>query len=173
MLNLSNVLSLSRAGFALAFLQDNAMIRLLAIILAMVTDFLDGFLARKQGTTTQFGAIIDPIMDKFFVFFAGGVFFLEGKLTPFKLGTLLSRDISLCAFGLYLGIVRGWKGYECRAIWWGKISTVAQFFLLIGLTLNIAFPTYVYLLFVMMAAFAFMELVAGYRRKVDSRTKND
>lgn len=167
MLNLSNVLSLSRAGFALAFLQDNSFIRFLAILLAMATDFLDGFLARRQGTTSQFGAILDPIMDKFFVFFAGGVFFLEERLTALKLCALLSRDISLCAFGLYLVIVKGWKGYECRAIWWGKITTVAQFFLLIALTFNVAFPSYVYLVFVAMAAFAFLELVAGYRRKVD------
>lgn len=139
----------------------------MAILLAMLTDFLDGFLARKQGTTTQFGAILDPIMDKFFVFFAGGVFFLEGRLSAWNLGALLSRDFSLCAFGIYLGIVRGWKGYECRAIWWGKITTVAQFVLLIGLTLNIVFPTIVYLLFVIMAAFAFAELVIGYRRKAD------
>jgi CDP-diacylglycerol---glycerol-3-phosphate 3-phosphatidyltransferase len=79
LLNLSNILSLSRAGFALAFLQENPFFRLLAILLAMVSDFLDGYIARKQKMTTQFGAILDPIMDKFFVFFAGGVFYLEKK----------------------------------------------------------------------------------------------
>jgi CDP-diacylglycerol--glycerol-3-phosphate 3-phosphatidyltransferase len=164
MLNLSNVLSLSRAGFALAFLQDNPWIRLLAIALAMISDFLDGYIARRQRTTTQFGAILDPIMDKFFVFFAGGIFFLEDKLTILGLAALLSRDISLCLFGLFLGIVRGWKGYEVKAIWWGKITTVAQFALLICLTLNIVFPDWVYLIFVAMAAFAFLELLLRYYR---------
>ncbi len=171
MLNLSNVLSLSRAGFALAFLQENPFIRLIAVLLAMASDFLDGFLARRQGTASHFGAILDPIMDKFFVFFAGGVLFLEAKLTAINLGMLLSRDISICLFGLYLGLVRGWKGYECKAIWWGKISTVAQFILLIGLTMNVVFPDYIYLLFVAMAAFAFLELLSGYRRKADTESK--
>ncbi len=164
MLNLSNILSLSRAGLALAFLQENMLIRLLAIVLAMTTDFLDGYLARLQKTTTKFGAILDPIMDKFFVFFAGVVLLLEGRLVGWELGALISRDISLCIFGLYLGMVGGWKGYECKALWWGKITTAAQFFLLIGLTLNFIFPGYVYLLFVMMAGFAFLELVARHKR---------
>lgn len=163
MLNLSNVLSLSRAGFALAFLQENPYIRLLAIVCAMITDFLDGYIARRQGTTTQFGAILDPIMDKFFVFFAGGVFFLEGRLTTFELTALLSRDISLCLFGLFLGFVKAWKGYECKAIWWGKITTLAQFVVLIGLTLHFVFPAFVYIIFMMMAVFAFLELLIRYR----------
>lgn len=165
MLNLSNVISISRAGFALAFLQDNVVIRLLAIILAMASDFLDGFLARKQGTTTQFGAILDPIMDKFFVFFAGGVIYIEGGLEAWQLICLISRDLSLCLFGLFLGLVKGWKGYECKAIWWGKISTAAQFFILIGLVIHFVFPSPIYMLFVLMAAFAFIELLTGFYRK--------
>lgn len=164
LLNLSNVLSLSRAGFALAFLQENPIYRLLAIVLAMVSDFLDGYLARKQKMTTQFGAVLDPIMDKFFVFFAGGIYYFESKLTAFEFCALLSRDASICLFGLFLGIVRGWKGYECKALWWGKITTGAQFGLLIGLTFNVIFPEYVYAIFMMMAGFAFLELFARYRR---------
>lgn len=164
LLNLSNVLSLSRAGFALAFLQENPFYRLLAIILAMVSDFLDGYLARKQKMTTQFGAVLDPIMDKFFVFFAGGIYYFENKLSSFELCALLSRDASICLFGLFLGIVKGWKGYECKALWWGKITTGAQFGLLIGLTINIIFPEYIYAIFMMMAGFAFIELFARYRK---------
>src|ERR1700722_5041518 len=114
MLNLSNVLSLSRAALALVFLQENMVLRLIAIILAMISDVLDGYIARRLGTTSQFGAILDPIMDKFFVFFAGGILYLEGWLSGAGLLMLLSRDISLCIFGVYLVIMRGWKDYECK-----------------------------------------------------------
>jgi CDP-diacylglycerol---glycerol-3-phosphate 3-phosphatidyltransferase len=169
MLNFSNVLSLSRAAFALVFLQNNLVLRLLAIIFAMITDFLDGFLARRQGTTTQFGAFLDPLMDKFFVFFAGGIFFVEAKINSWELVALLSRDISLCLFGLYLLVVRGWKGYECKAIFWGKITTSFQFLFLIGLSLNLIFPPYLFFLFIVMAAFAFLELVSNYRRAIIKR----
>jgi CDP-diacylglycerol--glycerol-3-phosphate 3-phosphatidyltransferase len=162
-LNLSNVLSLSRAGFALAFLQENPFFRLLAILLAMASDFLDGYFARRQKTATSFGAILDPIMDKFFVFFAGGIYYFEDKLTVFQFGALLSRDVSICLFGLFLGFVRRWKGYECKALWWGKITTVAQFAVLIGLTFCVVLPDYVYAIFMMMAGFAFLELCFRYR----------
>jgi CDP-diacylglycerol---glycerol-3-phosphate 3-phosphatidyltransferase len=159
MFNLSNILSLSRAGFALAFLQSHVWLRLLAIVLAMISDFLDGYIARRQRTVTQFGAILDPLMDKFFVFLAAAVFYLEGRLNTWELVAIGSRDIALCCFGLYLGLNRGWRGYECKAIWWGKTTTVSQFILLIGLTLNMVIPIYVYLLFVAMGAFAFLELM--------------
>lgn len=165
-LTLSNVLSLSRAGLALAFLHPNVIFRLVAIVVAMITDFLDGFLARRLGTTSQLGAVLDPIMDKFFVFFVGGILYLEGKVLGWQLGAMISRDVSLCIFGLYLGCVNCWKGYEIKAIWWGKISTSAQFLVLIGLTINIIFPPAIYLLFVVMAGFAFIELFTRFRKKV-------
>lgn len=165
MLNLSNVLSLSRAALALIFLQHHVWLRVMAIVFAMISDVLDGYIARRSGTTSQFGAILDPIMDKFFVFFAGGVLYLEGGLVGWELIMLISRDLSLCLFGTYLAITRGLKDYECKAILWGKLSTVGQFVVLIGVTCHIIFPAYVYLLFVMMAAFAFIELFAAFRSK--------
>ncbi|MCB1181643.1 MAG: CDP-alcohol phosphatidyltransferase family protein [Chlamydiia bacterium] len=165
MLNFSNVLSLSRAALALVFLKENIILRLLAILIAMSTDVLDGFIARRSGTTSQFGAILDPLMDKFFVFFVGGVLYLEGGLTGFELGAMLSRDISLCFFGIYLVATRGWKEYECGSILWGKVTTCTQFIVLIGVTLHVVFPTYIFLLFILMAIFAFIELIVGNQRK--------
>lgn len=165
MLNLSNVLSLSRAALALCFLQESPLFRFIAILCAMISDFLDGFIARRSGTASQFGAILDPIMDKFFVFFAGGILYLERSFTGADLLMLLSRDISLCLFGIYLVCVQGWKDYECKAIFWGKLTTTAQFILLCGVTLHIVFPKYLYFLFILMATCAFGELFAGYRRE--------
>jgi len=168
MLTLSNVLSLSRAGFALAFLQENALVRLIAVVLAMITDFLDGFIARRSKSTTQFGAILDPVMDKFFVFFAGGILYLEGALALWQFVALVSRDLSLCVFGLYLLFVRGWKEYECRGIFWGKIITSGQFIILVGLTLQLQFNLFVYTAFFVMAFFAFLELCTRHRKKTSA-----
>lgn len=130
----------------------------------MITDFLDGYIARRSRTSTRFGELLDPLMDKFFVLFAGIVFLIEGNLPVFGLIALLSRDVALCLFGLFLGVAKGLKGYEYKAIWWGKITTAAQFIVLIGLTLNFVFPSYVYWLFIVVAVFAFMELLARYLR---------
>lgn len=165
MLTLSNVLSFSRAGFALAFLQENSLIRLIAVVLAMVTDFLDGFIARRSQSSTQFGAILDPVMDKFFVFFSGGILYVEGSLLLWQFIALVARDLALCVFGLYLLILRGWKEYECRTIFWGKMITSVQFLLLIGLTLHLHFNNMVYTSFFVMALFAFLELCKRHQKK--------
>ena len=65
----SNFLSILRGPLALFFIIDNAFYRCLAIVLAMATDSLDGYLARRFQMTSQIGAFLDPLMDKFFVFF--------------------------------------------------------------------------------------------------------
>lgn len=158
MLNLSNSLSFLRAPLALLFLVENTPLRLLAIVLAMITDSIDGYLARRYRSTSQFGAILDPAMDKFFVFFALGVLFMESKLELWQIAAMLSRDVSLCLFGIYLSLSGHWNAYQCKAIRWGKITTGLQFLVLIGLALNLILPWYIYLLFVVFGSLAFVEL---------------
>ena len=68
--NLSNFLSILRIPLAFALVTDFSLYRALAIGLAMITDGLDGYLARRYRMTSQVGAFLDPLTDKFFVFFA-------------------------------------------------------------------------------------------------------
>ncbi|MBS0615126.1 MAG: CDP-alcohol phosphatidyltransferase family protein [Verrucomicrobia bacterium] len=158
MWNLSNSLSLLRAPLAFLFLVDNEMLRLMAILLAMLTDSIDGFLARKYQKTTRIGAILDPAMDKFFVFFALAIFWGEHRLELWQAVAMLSRDIALCLFGVYLMASGLWQSFEFRAIRWGKITTAMQFIILIGLTFGIVFPWYTYTLFVLFGVLALYEL---------------
>jgi phosphatidylglycerophosphate synthase len=158
MFNLSNGLSLLRAPLALLFLIDNTVVRLSAIFLAMLTDCIDGYLARRTRSTSRFGAILDPAMDKLFVFFSLAIFLLEGRLEIWEGCAMLSRDFFLLLFGLYLSLSGRWSAYECRAIRWGKATTALQFCVLIGLTLRFAFPEYIYLVFILFGILAFLEL---------------
>lgn len=156
--SLSNTLSLLRGPLAFLFLIESVPVRMTAIILAMITDSIDGYFARKYQGVTRFGAILDPAMDKFFVFFALIIFMLEKKLAPWQAGTMISRDIALCAFGIYLSFSGYWKNYQFRAIKWGKISTALQFFVLMAHTIQIHLPWYTYLLFVLFGTLALIEL---------------
>ncbi len=158
MISLSNGLSLLRAPLALLFLIENTSFRIAAIILAMVTDSVDGYLARKRKAVTRLGAILDPAMDKFFVTFALTIFVLEGKLEIWQASAMISRDFFLCVFGIYLSLAGHWESYQFRSIRWGKVTTALQFLILIGLTLGAQFPTYMYPIFILFGVLAFLEL---------------
>ncbi len=171
MFSLSNGLSFLRAPLALLFLTENLSVRIGAILLAMLTDSVDGYLARRRQSVTQFGAILDPAMDKFFVFFALGILFYEGRLALWELSSMISRDFALCVFALYLSLSKRWKAYSCKSIHWGKATTALQFMTLIGLTCHCIFPSYLYALFILFGILAFVELYLGlYRFKKNPTT---
>ena len=158
MFNLSNSLSLLRAPLAFLILFENTTVRLLAIVLAMITDSVDGYLARRSKTTTRLGAILDPAMDKFFVLFALSVFLFEHRLSGWEALSMFSRDFALCIFGLYLSLSGAWQTYEFRSIRWGKMTTALQFIVLIGLALCKQFPWYLYCSFVLLAILVLIDL---------------
>lgn len=158
MLSLSNGLSFLRAPLAFLFLIEDVHVRIMAIALAMFTDSIDGYLARRNRSVTRFGAILDPAMDKFFVFFALTILLVEGKLELWQSLAMISRDFFLCAFGLYLSVTARWKIYECKSICWGKVTTALQFLVLVGLTLSYRFPPYLFYVFTLFGVLAFIEL---------------
>lgn len=157
-LSVPNFLSLLRIPFALVFLQENVLLRALAIVLAMLSDSLDGYIARKYRMITPLGRLLDPLMDKFFVFFVLIIFLNEGRLSPWNALTMLCRDFSVILFGFYLAYKGTLSEYQFRSIWCGKIMTSMQFTVLLGLTLHLVFPTYVYISFVVVGLCALIEL---------------
>ncbi len=158
MLNLSNTITLLRAPLALLFLVDNTLLRLSALFLAMITDCMDGYIARKTATTSQLGAKLDPLMDKFFVFFVLSIFFMEHKIELWQAFAMITRDFFLCLFALYLSVCHLWSNYKYKSIQWGKISTTLQFFILVALTVGYTFPDFIYILFVVTGSLTFVQL---------------
>ncbi len=159
MITLSNGLSLVRAPLAFLFLQENATLRFLAIFLAMITDSIDGYLARRYRSASKFGAILDPAMDKFFVYFALTVLFSEGRLATWELLAMLSRDFFVSLYALLMLISGNWNRVELRPLRWGKVTTALQFIVLMGLTLQHDFSSIVFASFIAMGCFAFYELI--------------
>ena len=155
---ISNFLSLLRVPLALVFLNETAMYRCFAIFLAMATDSLDGYLARRFQHITRVGTVLDPLTDKFFVLFAIGIFIHEGRLQPLAAITLMARDISLLLFGLYLTLKGRWSTFYFRSIWCGKITTALQFIALLGLTFQRSLPDYFFGIFIVLAVCAWLEL---------------
>ena len=159
MFTISNSLSFIRGPLALLFLQENTTLRIIAILLAMITDSVDGYLARRNHSASRFGAILDPAMDKFFVYFVLGVFYCEGRVTPLEMSAMLSRDMFLILYGFVMLICGRVKSIEIRAIRWGKVTTALQFLVLIALCVQIAIPKVIDVLFFVIGILAFIELL--------------
>jgi CDP-diacylglycerol---glycerol-3-phosphate 3-phosphatidyltransferase len=162
MILIPNLLSLMRFPLALIFLQENPFYRTIAIILALVTDGLDGFIARRYKITNRLGTVLDPMMDKFFVFFVLVIFVRENRLSWMEAALLFCRDFSVISYGIYLALRQRLLNYRFRAIWSGKITTVLQLFVLLALTfshsLSYSLPPYFYAIFIILGVLAFIEL---------------
>ncbi|MCP5492381.1 MAG: CDP-alcohol phosphatidyltransferase family protein [Chlamydiales bacterium] len=148
---------------AFLFAYGSPMARLWAVLLAMFTDSIDGFVARRSKTATRFGAILDPVMDKFFVYVCLTVLLMDHHLALWQACAMLSRDVALVLFAVYLTALRKWKNYPFRSILWGKISTAVQFMTLIALVLNVSIPPMFYTIFIVMGIFALYELFTAER----------
>lgn len=166
MLTVPNLLSLLRLPLALLFLKEDIFYRLIVLALAMISDGLDGFLARRYRQSSKVGTVLDPLMDRFFVFFVIGVLLSENQLFLWQASTLLCRDFAVMLFGLYLVLTGKLTTYRFRAIWCGKVTTFLQFLVFFGITLQYAVPTSFYALFVLLGVLALLEL---YLSKEDQR----
>lgn len=168
---LPNFFSAIRVPLAFLLLSDSAFTRVLAICLAMVSDGLDGYLARKYKLTSHIGATLDPIMDKFFVIFTLSVFWKEQAISALHIIFMLGRDFSVLLFMLYLIWTQKWATYQVRAIWTGKVVTCLQFAILLSLALGVAVPSETYAIFAVLGCAALAELYL-YTEKMISLGKS-
>jgi CDP-diacylglycerol--glycerol-3-phosphate 3-phosphatidyltransferase/cardiolipin synthase len=122
-----NLISLSRLGLAAAFvLLKGTNARLLVIALAGATDFLDGYLARRGGSASRWGALIDPIADRFFVFTAVCALLFDDVLDTWQYAVLISRDF-MTAVGFLAARAIPWlRGVRFKSRMSGKVVTVLQ-----------------------------------------------
>jgi phosphatidylglycerophosphate synthase len=124
---LPNIISFSRVVLAAAFvLAHDADARLLLVLAAGVTDFLDGFIARRARVTSRWGALIDPFADRVFALVAVSVFLFEGELSTAGYFVMISRDL-MTAVGFLVARVVSWlKPVQFRSRASGKLVTVLQ-----------------------------------------------
>jgi CDP-diacylglycerol--glycerol-3-phosphate 3-phosphatidyltransferase len=133
LVTLPNAVSMSRLVLAAVFVAARDPIARFALVaVASVTDFLDGWLARRQHATTRSGALIDPIADRVFVFTAVCAFLVEGALSTASYFILLSRDIMTLIGYLVARSVPGLRAVEFRARWLGKVVTALQLLTLVA-----------------------------------------
>lgn len=155
-----NILSFLRIPLAFVFLSESIFLRSIAIFLAMVTDGLDGYLARRYKQTSRVGLILDPLTDKFFVLFVLGIFIHEQRLSFWECMSFFSRDIAVFIFGSYLLLSKKIFTYDFPPFWCGKLSTALQLACLMALTFSFSIPDFVYWTFAGLGAASLIELSA-------------
>jgi cardiolipin synthase (CMP-forming) len=131
--NVPNVISLSRMALAAAFvLISGAHTRIILIIAAALTDFLDGLIARLSNQRSVLGALLDPIADRLFVLAAVSAYLASGVLTTGEYFIFLSRDIATAVGFVVARIIPWLRPVRFRARLLGKAVTVLQLATLIA-----------------------------------------
>ncbi len=136
--SLPNLLSGSRLLLAVAFiLLERTDLRIVLVMVAMATDYLDGFFARRGGSASRVGAMMDAIGDRFFVLVAVSVMLFEGGLTTLGYFLMLIRDI-MTAVGYVTArvIMPSLRHAVFQARLPGKIVTVFQLATLLAVLLK-------------------------------------
>jgi CDP-diacylglycerol--glycerol-3-phosphate 3-phosphatidyltransferase/cardiolipin synthase len=93
-------------------------------IVAAVTDWADGYLARKWNQTTSFGAFLDPVADKLMVTAALIVLSEKGLVDPFASLIIIGREITISALREWMAHLGQSKNVAVNIL--GKVKTVTQ-----------------------------------------------
>lgn len=160
-----NVISLLRAPLALCLFSDSPTVRFVAIFIAMLTDFFDGWIARKFNQVSTTGITLDPIMDKLFISIALLIYFFESRITSVEVVAFLMRDISLLIFISWLWVNSKVHELYIQPIWSGKVTTTFQFVALILLSLNIHVPAAIYIIMAVFGVLSLPELFWNHYKK--------
>jgi len=101
--------------------------------LAAITDWLDGYLARRWGQTSAFGAFLDPVADKLMVAAALILLVALGRADAYLAIIIIGREIAISALREWMAQLGRSRNVAVAFI--GKIKTVAQMTALIALLL--------------------------------------
>ena len=129
--------------FLFMYLSDSVLIKQLSLFvffIAVLTDWYDGWHARKFKSVTKIGVFLDPLADKVLTSFAFLLFFLEGVMPLWMMLVIVVRDIVMTLLRSY----HEFKGKTMKTSYIAKVKTFIQMtyiflilFLLIILTFKV------------------------------------
>lgn len=145
MSNFINILTLSRIFlaaviFVLLISPDGYLMALVLFFLAGITDYFDGYLARKHNAVSELGEILDPIADKILILFVlfGLAINLSSYLVGFIGAIIITREVWVGA--LRDLNARNGRSDATKVTFLAKIKTTVQLLTLsiylFGLTIN-------------------------------------
>ena len=163
-MNLPNILSLSRifllAPIIIFFYKSFYLLSLIIFIIAAITDYLDGHIARKKNLNSDQGALLDLLSDKIFVsvLLIWMTFFFDSLLILFSTLLIVSREITISYLRLYL-VSKSFSIDDVKADILGKLKTSFQ---MIGLALVLISPYFSDLVFYTSTTFLMLSAIFSW-----------
>jgi CDP-diacylglycerol--glycerol-3-phosphate 3-phosphatidyltransferase len=148
---------------------------------AAITDWLDGYLARRWGETSAFGAFLDPVADKLMVAAALILLVQLGRAEAYLAIIIIGREIAISALREWMAQLGKTKNVAVAFI--GKVKTASQMTAIIALLLYEPLfgvvPTallgtialWVAAILTLWSMFHYLRLAAPYLRGVDGMTE--
>ena len=129
-------------------------VSLALFIIASITDFVDGYVARHYDQTSDFGKFLDPLADKLLTIAAMLIFCEWGVFPAWVLMIVLTREFAVTG----LRLVAVGKGKVIAAGWSGKVKTACT---MVGLCAMMAIPGYDWLNMLVMIVIVMTTLYSG------------
>jgi len=133
-MNLPNKLTCSRfvltAAFLVVMFSDFPFSETMALglfLLAGITDYLDGMVARRQGLVTNFGVLMDPLADKILVCSAFIAFVGRGLIPAWMVVIIVARELAITGLRLLAAsrsVVLAAEGYGKHKTLWQMIAII-------------------------------------------------
>jgi len=137
--NFLTLLRLVAAPFvALLLVRTQFRAALALVFLAGITDWFDGFAARRLGVSGRTGVILDPLADKTLLVILFVVLGVIGLLPVWLVALVIVRDLVIVTGALLLRVLRNVRQFVPST--WGKVSTFFQIVLVLMVLIDAAFP---------------------------------
>ena len=130
------------------------LVALFLFILASVTDYIDGQIARKCNQVSDFGKFLDPLADKLLTIAVMTMFCEWGRFPAWTLMIVLTREFAVTG----LRLVAVGKGTVIAAGWSGKVKTAST---MVGLCVVMVFPQNGVLLWLVTAVIVLTTVYSG------------
>lgn len=137
----------------------------IVFVIASFTDFLDGYLARRDNLITDFGKFMDPLADKVLV--AAAMLFLIqiGRVESWAALIIITREYAISI----IRAIAATNGKVIAASGGGKVKTVLQMVSLILLLLNIPYANILFYISVLMTLYSGVEYIWSNRALISQR----
>ena len=123
-----NALTFGRLALAVALPFAPPSLRIATVLLAALTDFLDGWIARRFHAGTALGRLLDGVADKAFAASVVVTLTLDGTMRPWQGPVVLARDLVVVALTPWVAVAHGPRGLRPMQVRHaGKLATLLAF----------------------------------------------